>query len=159
MTDKSDKKITRGRFIKYALSSIIAAEGIFLLFKSTGRKNTSEKGTKLHDAGTVESFNKNQIYPFTSGQFNLIRYADGGFLALSTKCTHLSCIININSDKSGFECPCHSSKFDTHGEVLASPATRPLDVYPIIFKEGHIWVDIANPTKRQKFEKEQLYYI
>lgn len=158
MTVKPENKISRGRFLTYVLTSILSIEGVFLLFKSSGRKNKSKANSQLHDAGTIESFDNNGIYPFTSGQFNLIRYTDGGFMALSTKCTHLSCIININNEKSGFECPCHSSKFDLFGQVDASPATRPLDTFPIIFKEDHVWVDIAQPIKRQKFEREQLYY-
>lgn len=156
--ENKQKNVSRRKFIKYLLSGLLAAEGAWLLFRSSGRPDQKQKESILHDAGTIESFNKNQIYTFTSGHFNLIRYKDGGFLALSTRCTHLSCIVNTNSDKSGFTCPCHSSSFDTYGEVLASPATRPLDTFPIIFKEGHLWVDIAKPIKRQKFEKEQLFY-
>ncbi|MDA3853842.1 MAG: Rieske (2Fe-2S) protein [Bacteroidales bacterium] len=157
---KEDKKstISRRKFVKYLLSGLIALEGAWLLFRSTGRRDNSQKESILHDAGPIVSFSNNQSHAFTSGQFNLIRYADGGFIALSTQCTHLGCIVNTNSDKSGFTCPCHSSSFDRHGEVLASPATRPLDTYPILFKEGHVWVDISKAIKRQKFEKEQLYY-
>lgn len=158
MTDNPKKRISRSRFLSYVITGILSLEGVFLLMKSTGRKNKSKESSQLHDVGPINSFDNNGIYPFTSSQFNLIRYADGGFMALSTKCTHLSCIVNINNNKNGFECPCHSSKFDLFGQVDASPATRPLDTYPIIFKEGHIWVDIAKPIKRQTFEKEQLFY-
>lgn len=150
--------ITRRKFITYLLGGIVSLEALWLTFRSSGRRDNSQDAKKLHDAGPVDSFSKNQSYAFTSGQFNLICYKDGGFMALSTKCTHLGCIINTNADKSGFTCPCHSSKFDAHGEVLASPATRPLDTYPIIFKDGHLWVDISKAVKRQKFEKEQLFY-
>lgn len=152
------KKITRRKFVAYLLSGVLAIEALWLLLRSTGRRDESQKESVLHDAGPIESFSLNQSHAFTSGQFNLIRYKDGGFIALSTKCTHLGCIVNTNSDKSGFTCPCHSSTFDKYGEVLSSPATRPLDTYPIIFKDGHVWVDINKAQKRQKFEKEQLYY-
>lgn len=160
MKDKKEKKtaITRRKFIGYLISGALAIEAAWILLRSSGRRDNTQKESVMHDAGTVESFAKNQIYPFTSGQFNLIRFKDGGFMALSTKCTHLGCIVNTNTDKSGFTCPCHSSHFDIHGEVLASPATRPLDTFPITFKDGHLWVDIAKPLKRQKFEAEQLYY-
>lgn len=150
--------ISRRKFVGYLLSGLLALEGAWLLLRSTGRRDDSQKESVLHDAGPIDSFSKNQSHAFTSGQFNLIRYADGGFIALSTKCTHLGCIVNTNSDKSGFTCPCHSSSFDRYGEVLSSPATRPLDTYPIIFKDGHVWVDISKAAKRQKFEKDQLFY-
>ena len=157
---KEEKKpsITRRNFVKYLLSGLLTIEGAWLILRSSGRRDNTTKEQVLHDAGPIDSFSPRQSHAFTSGQFNLVRYADGGFLALSTKCTHLGCIVNTNTDKSGFTCPCHSSSFDRHGEVLASPATRPLDTYPIIFKEGHVWVDISKTIKRQKFEKAQLYY-
>jgi len=158
MKEKKKAPITRRRFISYLISGLLAIEGLWVILRSSGRRDDSKKESILHDAGAIDSFATNQIYPFTSGQFNLIRFPDGGFMALSTKCTHLGCIVNTNSDKSGFTCPCHSSHFDIHGEVLASPATRPLDIYPISFKGGHVWVDIAKPIKRQKFEKQQLFY-
>lgn len=158
MTVKKEK-ITRRRFVAYLLSGVLAFEGIWLIMRSSGRRDTSQKDSVWHDAGAVDTFSVNQIYSFTSGQFNLVRYKDGGFIAMSTKCTHLGCIVNTNTDKSGFTCPCHSSKFDKYGEVLASPATRPLDTFTIEFREGHVWVDISKPVKRQKFEKEQLIYV
>lgn len=157
---KENKKIiiSRRKFIRYLLSGLLAIEGVWLLLRSSGRRDASQKSQQLHNAGPIESFSKNQSYTFTSGQFNLICYSNGGFIALSTKCTHLGCIVNTNSDKSGFTCPCHSSSFDQFGEVLSSPATRPLDTYPILFKEGNVWVDTSKANKRQKFEKEQIAY-
>lgn len=156
---KGKLNISRRKFIGYLLGSLVAVEAVWVLLKSTGRKPESKKAQELFDAGLIDSFHKNQIYPFTSGRFNLVRYNDGAFMAMSTKCTHLGCVVNTNTDKSGFTCPCHSSSFDAYGEVLASPATRPLDTYPIIFKDNHIWVDLSMAQKRQKFESSQLYKV
>lgn len=154
---KEKRNISRRKFIGYLISALVAIEAGWILLKSSGRKPQNKKAQDLIDAGEIDSFHTNQIYPFTSGRFNLVRYTDGTFMALSTVCTHLGCIVNTNTDKSGFTCPCHSSSFDKHGEVLASPATRPLDTYPIIFKDNHVWVDISQAQKRQKFEESQLY--
>lgn len=156
---KNNKTISRRKFTSYLISGALAIEAAWFLFRSSGRKDKTTEKQLLIDAGAIDSFQPKQIYPFTSGKFNLIRYADGSFMALSNICTHLGCIVNTNTDKSGFTCPCHSSSFDKHGEVLASPATRPLDTYPIIFKEGHIWVDISKPIKRQIFEPSQLFKV
>ncbi len=49
---------------------------------------------------------------------------DEGISAVSLVCTHLGCIVKLT--ESGFECPCHGSKFDDKGEVLAGPAPRAL---------------------------------
>jgi len=43
-----------------------------------------------------------------------------GIRAMSMICTHLGCVVDESAD--GFACPCHGSKFDAHGRVLAGPA-------------------------------------
>jgi cytochrome b6-f complex iron-sulfur subunit len=43
-----------------------------------------------------------------------------GVYAISTVCTHLGCIVRPVA--SGFECPCHGSRFAPNGEVTRGPA-------------------------------------
>lgn len=47
-----------------------------------------------------------------------------GVGAISMICTHLGCV--VLPDEGGFKCPCHGSKFDDSGKVLAGPAPGPL---------------------------------
>ena len=47
-----------------------------------------------------------------------------GVKAMSIICTHLGCIVDGTPD--GFACPCHGSKFDHAGRVIAGPAPRAL---------------------------------
>lgn len=49
---------------------------------------------------------------------------DGKIVAHSLICTHLGCTITENGVE--FECPCHGSRFDENGAVLAGPAQQPL---------------------------------
>jgi glycine/D-amino acid oxidase-like deaminating enzyme/nitrite reductase/ring-hydroxylating ferredoxin subunit len=51
----------------------------------------------------------------------------GKVTTLSPICTHLGCIVNWNPAESTWECPCHGSKFEAQGKVLAGPAEAPLD--------------------------------
>ncbi len=53
--------------------------------------------------------------------------ATGGFTVLSSVCTHLHCIVKLESGR--FVCPCHGSTYDWHGGVLEGPAEKPLPRY------------------------------
>jgi nitrite reductase/ring-hydroxylating ferredoxin subunit len=56
---------------------------------------------------------------------NLVLFRDNeGFYAVSAICTHLGC--TVARSKEGFACPCHGSRFDNAGKVVAGPAPRPL---------------------------------
>jgi cytochrome b6-f complex iron-sulfur subunit len=56
---------------------------------------------------------------------NLVLFRDDeGFYAISTTCTHLGCAVARSAN--GFACPCHGSRFDNKGNVVAGPAPRPL---------------------------------
>jgi Rieske Fe-S protein len=47
-----------------------------------------------------------------------------GLRAISLACNHLGC--TIEQRDFGFECPCHSSRYDINGKVLKGPANRDL---------------------------------
>jgi Rieske Fe-S protein len=47
-----------------------------------------------------------------------------GVHAVSRVCTHLGCI--VQPSPSGFDCPCHGSRFAVDGTVLKGPAPKPL---------------------------------
>jgi Rieske Fe-S protein len=88
----------------------------------------------------------------------LVRYPNGGFLALSLTCTHLSCSISYESDKNEFICPCHSSAFDIYGNVVNPPAPRTLDLLPMQIINGNLQVAFGDRINRKKFEESQLVY-
>lgn len=46
--------------------------------------------------------------------------------ALRLRCTHLGCTLAYDPRTRRFNCPCHGSRFDEQGEVLAGPATEAL---------------------------------
>ena len=53
------------------------------------------------------------------------RHADGSVQAWAARCTHLGCRLDRVIDGE-VVCPCHGSRFDASGRVLAGPATQPL---------------------------------
>ena len=64
-----------------------------------------------------------------------------GFHAIGTTCTHLGCI--TKKTDSGFDCPCHGSRFDEVGIPYAGPAPRPLPWCQIsVAPDGQLVVDL-----------------
>lgn len=47
-----------------------------------------------------------------------------GIGVISLVCTHLGCV--VNKTDSGFDCPCHGSRFGPAGELVQGPAPRAL---------------------------------
>ena len=58
-----------------------------------------------------------------------------GFMALSLVCTHLGCTVEEHKD-SGYECPCHGSKYDGQGFVTRGPSNTPLKRLPVEINEA-----------------------
>ncbi len=130
---------------------------INLLSPITGKNKRSASST-IKEVGNVDDFSINSVTTDRANKLFLVRESDGGFLALSLTCSHLGCSVLWNESKNQFICPCHSSAFNKFGEVINSPAPRPLDFFPIIIEEGKIKIDINQKTKRSQFEKNQLTY-
>ena len=64
-----------------------------------------------------------------------------GFFTVSSVCTHLGC--NVKRVASGFECPCHGSRFDENGRVVRGPAPAPLSWYALsLSPRGELIVDL-----------------
>ncbi len=66
-----------------------------------------------------------------SGMAIVHRRADGTVQAWAARCTHLGCRLDRVID-GVVVCPCHGSRFDDAGRVLAGPATRPLQPLRVI---------------------------
>lgn len=50
-----------------------------------------------------------------------------GVMALWQRCVHLGCRVPECIPSQGFECPCHGSRYNIHGEYNTGPAPRNMD--------------------------------
>jgi len=78
-------------------------------------------------------------YPTATDPAILVRKADGGVVAYSQKCTHLSCAVYYSADRNRLECPCHEGYFAIDsGRVLQGPPPRPLPRIRVEERQGVI---------------------
>ena len=103
-----------------ALAEFVGVIVAYLMPKK--QKADDEAVNRIINAGSADDFENNSVTAFQRGQFYLVRLEDGGFLALSRKCTHLGCTVPWVASETKFVCPCHSSVYDITGAVLQSPA-------------------------------------
>lgn len=156
--EMNKKPISRRKLIAYAwigAAAIVIAEliGGTLAFLWPRRKGP--KVETVFIAGKVNDFKVGEIIPFRKERTFILR-TEEGFLAISSICTHLSCIVNWNEMLKKFECPCHGAKFNRNGEVLEGPPPRPLDLYKLQIVAGNVVVDRVSSIERSKFEPSQL---
>jgi cytochrome b6-f complex iron-sulfur subunit len=112
----------------------------------------------LITAGRVTDFPNGSVTHIANGRFYLARLADGGFLALYQRCTHLGCSVPWDQDTGQFVCPCHSSGFSVEGDVLDPPAPSPLDLFDISIIGNLLQVDTSQPIQRNNSSPYQVVY-
>jgi cytochrome b6-f complex iron-sulfur subunit len=70
-----------------------------------------------------------------------------GFFALSMVCTHLGC--TIKKTETGYDCPCHGSRFDLRGRVDNGPAASALAAVAVAQdSQGHLMLDTGQGVSR-----------
>jgi cytochrome b6-f complex iron-sulfur subunit len=91
--------------------------------------------------GRPETFPLGARLPLGRQRVTIVR-SEAGMAAISNTCTHLGCV--IATTETGFNCPCHGSRFDPDGTVLGGPAPRPLPWYQLnLSPNGEVEVDTS----------------
>lgn len=78
----------------------------------------------------------------TQSRYLLVaRASQDAFTALTGICTHQTCTITGYSNQS-YVCPCHGSRFDLNGQVLAGPAPFALRQYATQFANDELTISL-----------------
>jgi cytochrome b6-f complex iron-sulfur subunit len=80
------------------------------------------------------------VVPFrgdaAGSSFDGLPVVAGGLMALWQRCVHLGCRVPTCESSQGFECPCHGSKYNYHGEYEDGPAPRNLDRFVVTVNDA-----------------------
>src|SRR5437868_13475379 len=69
---------------------------------------------------------KGKIVKLNGERVACSRDQNGQLSKVSAICTHMGCIVHWNAAERTWDCPCHGSRFQATGEVLAGPAEAAL---------------------------------
>ncbi len=150
MSDKTQEKtgVSRRDFLGLAslgaviLSGLTALGGILRFTKP----NVHYEELKKFKIGKPENFPVGLVKALEDKNVFIFSENDG-LHAISSVCTHLGCLVSLS--ETGFDCPCHGSKYDQHGKVIAGPAPRNLPWLEISQKiDGTLVVDAAKEVKK-----------
>jgi cytochrome b6-f complex iron-sulfur subunit len=161
-TNQNDKKaISRRGLITYAwivAAAVVVGELIAGTFAFLWPRRKRGQSEKIFVGGKVSDYKVGEVVTFRRERTFVVRL-EGGFLAMSSICTHLHCIVSWNEMNKEFECPCHGGKFNLDGEVLAGPPPRPLDLHKVEIAKGNLVVDLERVIERKKFDPSQLVKV
>lgn len=70
----------------------------------------------------------------------IVVHTKDGFVAFSLVCSHLGCLVNWETAKSEFLCPCHGAVFDINGHVVSGPPPTGLEPFETKVVDGEVIV-------------------
>jgi cytochrome b6-f complex iron-sulfur subunit len=80
-------------------------------------------------------------------------------MALWQRCVHLGCRVPACNSSQGFECPCHGSKYNLHGEYEDGPAPRNLDRFAVeIDSRGDLIVNTGEVRETPRSKNKTIAY-
>lgn len=157
--NKDRRSLLNGLWL--ALSGLALVEIAWLVgsfLKPLKSNGSPDQPAETIDAGPADRFTRNTVTAFPQGRFYLACLEDGGFLALSRRCTHLGCTVPWDPEKEQFACPCHASVYDIRGDVIQSPAPRAMDRFAVSIENSRVKVAVGMPIRRSAFRKNQVAY-
>jgi cytochrome b6-f complex iron-sulfur subunit len=127
------KPVSRRYFLELigAGSIIVSAVGGAILSLEYLSPNVLHEPPLKFKAGSMDEYPPDSVTLVVDQKAYIVRAKEGYFYAMSAVCTHLGCITGWKADEGIIACPCHGSKYDREGNVIAGPAPRPLPHFMI----------------------------
>jgi len=119
------KNISRRDFLKLSTNSLLALSGLL------GIGGLIRYLSYQYDPTPPSEFDIGPVINYPNNSRTVVAHIpaiiihdEDGLRAISLMCTHLGC--TIEERNYGFECPCHSSRYDVSGQVVRGPASTDL---------------------------------
>ncbi len=140
------------RFIGFPLDHEVTSSGA--VFVGVGRRDMFGAEPVKVDifADRVDAWNRSKNVKIGSAW---VLEQEGELVALSTRCPHLGCAIDWDTDSGVFACACHDSTFARDGRRHDGPSPRGMDGLEVEDSEGLIRVRYRR-FKQGIEEKETL---
>lgn len=71
-----------------------------------------------------------KIIHYKGRKIGIYKNKDGTLYPVSVKCPHLGCELSWNPHDLSWDCPCHGSRFDYHGNLIDNPAQTSITPHP-----------------------------
>jgi len=153
----TDTSISRRRFCEGACQVASCATLVTLFNACSGSSPSSPSGGTASPLGKAAGqFVANSVKVTVSGSalatvggavlvesvagvFLVARSGDAAFTAVEAVCTHEGCTVT-GADGDIYVCPCHGSRYDRSGHVVAGPAKASLRQYASTFTDGVVTI-------------------
>ncbi|MCC7104026.1 MAG: Rieske 2Fe-2S domain-containing protein [Chloroflexi bacterium] len=126
----TDALVSRRELLRFAVltsGTLFAGTAVLALLGwfDNRRRGTPKPIARVTDVPEGEALYF--AYPEAGDQAMLLHLPGGRFVAYSQKCTHLSCAVYYQPERTRLYCPCHEGVFDVAtGEPTAGPPQRRL---------------------------------
>jgi Rieske Fe-S protein len=143
--DKISPRMDRKQFLKTAVAAVAAAPLLGILNACVSpapivyARTTNDKAIVPASILAELSVAGSYIKVYIAGHANpifLFQGEGGELTALLSTCSHSGC--EVKKLRTKFECPCHGSEYDLHGNVLRGPAPEPLQAFRVVRTEAFI---------------------
>jgi len=87
--------------------------------------------------------NSGKIVRFGDTPVLLVRTSQTEWRAFSAVCTHLSCIVQYQPERTRIWCACHNGVYNLQGQVVSGPPPRPLRLYDVHLRQDEVVITQA----------------
>ena len=103
-------------------------------FNKWGMTSSMVAGKLLADAVSGKENKYSSVFDTSRTVFraqlgaNLFETAINFAIPTTKRCPHLGCALKWNGQERSWDCPCHGSRFDEHGQLIDNPSTDDIDI-------------------------------